>query len=992
LAVWLLVAAAVAAAGPAGSGLPPPASRPVDYARDVQPIFARACYGCHGPRKQRSGLRLDVKAKALKGGDLGPAILPGKGADSPLIRYVAGLDPDVVMPPKKADRLSLAEVGLLRAWIDQGAPWPEKKTGPRAAPRDGWSLRPLTRPAVPRLPAEDAARVRNPIDAFVAANLREQGLRPSPEADRRTLIRRLSFDLVGLPPTPEEVEAFVADPHPDAYERLVERLLASPHYGERWARHWLDVVHFGETHGYDKDKPRPNAWPYRDYVIRAFNDDRPFGRFVQEQVAGDVLFPGTRDSVEALGFLAAGPWDFIGHAEVPETKIDGRVARHLDRDDMVVNTVQTFTSLTVQCAQCHDHKFDPITQEDYYSLQAVFAAIDRTDRRYDTDPVIARKRAEWEARQRALAARRGEVEGRVARRAGPKLAELDRRIAALRQPGRAEAFGYHSGIASKQDAVKWVQVALKQPAALAAVVLHPCRDDFNNIGDGFGFPLRYKVEAADDPEFRTGVRLLADHTAVDVHNPGVRAQMVAADGKTARYVRVTATKLAYRLNDFIFALSELEALDGAGRNVALGATVTALDSIEAPPRWGKANLVDGYYPGVEPGGSGELQKERVALLEGCCTSEEKALLAATGRELAAVARDLAALPPQGVVYAGAVHSGNGPFRGTGPDGGRPRPIHILSRGNVLKPGKEVGPGAIQAVGLPARFDLPAGHAEGERRAALARWLSDRRNPLTWRSIVNRVWHYHFGRGLVETANDFGRNGQPPTHPELLDWLAADFRDGGQSLKALHRLIVTSATYRQSSQDDPACEAVDAGNRFLWRMNRRRLEAEAVRDGVLAVAGALDRTMYGPSFQDFVIDKPEHSPHYEYDRHDPEDPKSHRRAVYRFIVRSQPEPFMAALDCADPSIQVDRRNESLSALQALTLLNDDLMIAMARDYAAKLERGSGGLEAKVGRAYYECLGRPPSPADRDALAGYARKNGLANLCRVLFNLNEFAFVD
>jgi hypothetical protein len=352
-------------------------------------------------------------------------------------------------------------------------------------------------------------------------------------------------------------------------------------------------------------------------------------------------------------------------------------------------------------------------------------------------------------------------------------------------------------------------------------------------------------------------------------------------------------------------------------------------------------------------------------------------------------RESAALPAPKLAYVGAVHTGEGTFRGTGHEQGKPRPISILTRGNVLKTGKEVGPGSLSAVSsLPAGFDLPPNHREGDRRAALAQWLTDRRNPLTWRSIVNRVWHYHFGKGIVETPNDFGRNGQLPTHPELLDWLATEFRDNGQSLKALHRLIVTSATYRQSSAGNPSSEKLDANNRYLWRMNRRRLEAEAVRDSVLMIAGKLDRTMYGPSFQDFVIDKPEHSPHYEYHLFNSDDPRAHRRAVYRFIVRSQQQPFMTTLDCADPSMQVDRRNESNSALQALAMLNNDLMVGMARHYAEKLERHGEGVE----RAYYECLGKPPSTDEAQALTAYARKHGLANACRVLFNLNGFTFVD
>src|SRR5262245_22855157 len=372
LAVCLSIAPTRAADKPS---LPPPVDRKVDFARDVRPLFVRHCYACHGPSKQKSNFRLNVKNDALAGGDYGKAILPGKSADSPLIKNVAGVDPDFIMPPD-GERLTAAQVGILRAWIDQGADWPDAADA-SAANAFWWSLKPIERPQVPSI-RNPQSRIRNPIDGFILQKLAEKGLSPSPEADRRTLIRRVTFDLTGFPPTPEEVDAFLKDPSADAYEKLVDRLLQSPHHGERWARHWLDVVHYGDTHGYDKDQPRPNAWPYRDYVIRAFNEDRPYARFVQEQIAGDILFPDNPDGIEALGFIAAGPWDLIGHAEVPETKTDGKIARHLDRDDMISNFMSTFNGLTVHCAQCHNHKFDPIPTEDYYGLRAVFAALDRT--------------------------------------------------------------------------------------------------------------------------------------------------------------------------------------------------------------------------------------------------------------------------------------------------------------------------------------------------------------------------------------------------------------------------------------------------------------------------------------------------------------------------------------------------------------------------------------------------------------------------------------
>jgi hypothetical protein len=880
----------------------------------------------------------------------------------------------------------------------------EDQVPPRAAPSDRkagdwWSLRTLGRPELPRLGGADRSWARTPIDLFVLAKMREKGLVPSPEADRRTLIRRLHFDLLGLPPSPDEVEAFVADVDPQAYEKLVDRLLASPHYGERWARHWLDVVHYGDTHGYDKDKPRPNAWPYRDYVIRAFDSDRPYGRFVQEQLAGDVLFPDTVDGIEALGFLAAGPWDFIGHAEVPESKTDGKIARHLDRDDMVANTMNTFASTTVQCAQCHDHKFDPIAQEDYYSLHAVFSALDRADRRYYSDPSIARRAADLESRKHELAARKKQLEAEVARAGGTELADLERRIAVLQQSNGEERpeFGYHSQIEAAQDRVKWVQVDLGQSIKIEDIVHVGCHDTFNSIGAGFGFPVRYKIEISDDPAFARDAILVADHTASDVPNPGVVPQTVRVGGKPARYVRVTATRLAPRQSDYIFALAELMVHDASGRNVALGATVTALDSIEASPRWQKKNLVDGYYYGKKSGNDARdlaiLQTQRLGIIERKVSEATRKELAETASSLAEAEREAAKLPPAAIVYAGTVHYGSGAFMGTGPSGGKPRPIHVLKRGDVTQPGKEVGPGALGAITqVPGRFDVPPDHPEGERRAALSRWLTDPRNPLTWRSIVNRIWRYHFGRGIVETPNDFGRMGQEPTHPELLDWLAVDFRDNGQSIKRLHRLIVNSAVYRQASGSNEANAKIDADNACLWRMQRRRLEAEAIRDSVLSVAGRLDQRMYGPAFQDFVIDKPEHSPHYEYHLYDPDDPRAHRRSIYRFLVRSQQQPFMTTLDCADPSMQVDRRNETISPVQALALLNDGLMLVMARHFAERIEPLAKDIEGQVKAAFRLALARDPTGTELQELSAYARQHGLKNACRVLLNMNEFVFVD
>ncbi|MBT3615530.1 MAG: DUF1549 domain-containing protein, partial [Verrucomicrobia bacterium] len=800
---------------------------------------------------------------------------------------------------------------------------------------DFWSLKPVVRHALPALGQADRDWARNPIDHFIAAKLAEKNLTHSVEANRRTLIRRVYYDLIGLPPDPSEIDAFLSDSDPLAYEKLVEKLLATPGYGERWARHWLDVVHYGDTHGYDKDKLRPNAWPYRDYVIRAFNSDKPYELFVREQVAGDALYPDTRDGIEATGFISAGPWDFIGHAEVPETKLDGRIARNIDRDDMVKNTMNTFISTTVQCARCHDHKFDAINMTDYYRMQAVYAALDRADREYHPDPVIAKQLATLKAEVDRHQSELISIENEISKKGGDKLVALDKQLESLRKQSKTSnrpEFGYHSQISAEQDVNKWVQVDLGQAQAIKQVTLVGTSDNFNNIGDGFGFPVRYKIEASSDTTFESGVTVVVDKTKADEPNPGVAPLHFKSPNLNARYVRVTATKLAKRSGDYIFALAELRLLDANGDNLAKGKVITALDSIEAPVRWRKSNLVDALYPGKANDSTiaRELEvlvSERGKLVQSILSGEIAAKRNAAKASLAKAEMSLKKMPKPIRVYAGTIHKGSGSFRGTGNEGGRPRAIRVLHRGDMSQPRDEVAPGTLRLDKRDAgTFELSKTHGESDRRIALARWLTKKDHPLTWRSIVNRVWQYHFGTGIVATPNDFGRMGAQPTHPELLDWLAAEFRDNGQSIKQLHQLILTSATYRQSSKSTAVNEKNDSQNRTLWRMNRRQLEAEAIRDTALLLAGKMNKQMYGPGFRDFVLEHPEHSPHYEYHKHDPEDVKIHRRSVYRFLVRSQQQPFMSTLNCADPSQLVAKRDNAITALQSLALLNNKLMVA------------------------------------------------------------------
>ena len=960
--------------------------RSPDFVRDVAPLLQRRCLSCHSGAEPKGEFSLQTAEAALSGG----YIEPGEASESHLVELITPVAGKAEMP-KDADPLTSDEIAVIRKWIDEGAKWPQGLTlqEPRVDDFDWWSYRPPVRPPVPEI---DHRWAKSAIDKFILDKLNKKGLTPSEPADRRTLIRRVTYDLIGLPPTHEEVDRFVHDTGPQAYEKLVDRLLRSKHYGERWARHWLDVVKYADTHGYDKDKLRGNAWPYRDYVIRSFNEDKPYSRFVQEQIAGDVLFPGQPDGILGLGFIAAGPWDHIGHVEVPETKIDGKVARNLDRDDMVSNTLNAFCSVTIQCARCHNHKFDPITQEHYYGLQSLFAAVDRADRTYDLDPEVERQRTELDARLAELRKQEKESARELADLGGPRLAELKKQIAEFQAKTKVlknPQFGYHTAIARQQDVEKWVQVDLGKGLEVSQIVLRPCHDDFGNIGAGFGFPVRFRVEVSLEGDWET----VLDQTESNFPNPRLSPVEIASVDQTIRRIRVTATRLADRKGVFIMALAELQTLQADGTNVALGAKVTSGDSIEAPVRWARQNLTDGYWA---QGGDPHLQqqlaaatKERDELMASINTPERNRRDDEIRKEIKETQDRLGKLPKGKMVFAAATNfKSRGNFK---PTAGKPRMIHVLHRGNIQQPGEPAIPGVLP-FDESDNFLLDAELDEAQRRAALARWLTRKDHPLVWRSIVNRIWQYHFGRGIVETPNDFGRMGARPTHSELLDWLAVEFRDSGESMKSLHRLIVTSNAYQQSAQHDAANATIDVGSQYLWRANRRRLTAEEIRDSILSISGALDPKMGGPGFYLFELEKTAHSPHYEYHKFDPNDPASHRRSIYRFIVRSQPDPWMTTLDCADSSQSTPRRNETLTSLQALSLLNNTFNLEMARRFASRVEQEAGDLESQVQHAVQLVLQRPASETEQAELVAYALSHGLPNLCRMLFNLSEFVFLD
>ena len=1069
--------------------LPPAANKEVDFVRDVRPIFQRACIRCHGPDKQKSEFRLDVRQSALTGGEsYAPNIVPGKSADSPLVKMVAGIG-DVTMPPE-GDRLSAEEIGLLRAWIDQGAKWPDEVAGELKDKSDWWSFKPLP------TKAEGGAS----IDDFVRAKLDSNGLRPAPQADRRTLVRRIYFDLIGLPPTPEEVEVFVSDPDPKAYEKLVNTLLESPRYGERWARHWLDAAHFAESHGHDQDRIRENAWPYRDYLIQSLNADKPYARFVQEQVAGDVLFPDDPQATAALGFLAAGPWDESSLQSIREETLDRQIARYIDRDDMIANVINNFSSLTVQCARCHDHKFDPISQADYYSLQAVFSGVERANRRYDADPAVTRRRIELQRRKAELEKPTAETTASLLNTESQRaVAEWEDQLATKAVVWRvldpteftssdgatltklADGSILAGGMRPEKDTT--TITAITPLAKVTAIRLEVLTDDSLPMR-GPGRQDNGNLHLSEFEVFRVGDATPLEITRATADFDQAGWEITKAIDKS----EPTAWGIHPQVGKSHVAVLELKAPltltlspqgRGEGTKPSTSTTLLAL-KVVLKQLHGRQHLIGRMRLSVTdatPPVKLDAVPERIASILVTPReqrSEAQRVELTVFQQLSEVEHQLGSLPKPSQIYAAAAD-----FE---PDGGLrpppgPRPIHVLHRGDIRNPREAALPGALGCVKeLPSRFELPNTTNEAVRRAALAQWLTDTRNPLTWRSIVNRVWHHHFGRGLVGTLNDFGHMGETPSHPELLDWLAVEFRDGGQSLKQLHRLIVTSETYKQASalprelsttresspvpsppssgerarvrgpsgdaattaqakQDQkektphpnplPTTEAavpepgrgdkqadprlIDADNRLLWRMNRTRLDAECVRDAIVAVSGRLDLRMGGPSDRQFDLQPGIHvTPKIDYAKFDLNSDLGRRRSIYRFLFRTLPDPFMETLDCPSGDQITPARTTSVTVQQALALWNDAFIARHCEFIAARIDKEVLSRQpisrqpsaeetfplfvSHIDRAVRLILCRPATAPELRDLSEYASKHGLANVCRLLLNSNEFLFVN
>jgi hypothetical protein len=909
---WHLATAPARAAEPAPS-----------FRNQIAPLLQGRCLRCHSGARPKGDLDLSSRKGMLSGGASGnPAVAPGKAAASPLLKMVA----DRKMPPRQP--LDATEVMLFRRWIDAGASWdshmltPIRQGEERRAGPDWWSLQPIRRPATPFV--ADRAWLRNTIDAFILARLESMGLRPAPEADRRTVLRRLSFDLTGLPPTPAECQAFLDDPAPDAYERQVERLLASTAYGERWGRHWLDVVRFAESHGYEMNTLRPNAWPYRDYVIRAFNEDRPFAGFVQDQLAGD----GGNDPLAeaATGFLVGGTHDMVGNA----TR-EGQLQQRMDDlYDMVSATGAAFLGMTVNCARCHDHKFDPILQKDFYGLQAVFAGVQHAER-----PL--RPHDEEQRRHQAEVVR-------------AEIVRLDRAIDDLDPPvGEPGMPPRRAPVNPRRNLERFRAIEARYVRFVITATqdgTQPCIDELEVYTAG---PAPRNVALAG-----TGAR--ASASSVFPNNPLHKIEHVN-DGQVGNGRSWISNEPGggWIEIDLARPITIDRVIWGRDREQKFTDRLTRAYRIEVSTDHTHWRVVAGSW-------------DRRPVASGAAESANTLL-----RQRQRLQERLAGLAGPALVYAGTF--------------AEPAATHLLKRGDPLQPLEEVGPSAIRAVNPPLVLDPKLD--ERSRRLALARWIGDVRNPLPARVMVNRLWHYHFGQGLVRTPSDFGFNGDRPSHPELLDWLAAEYLANGGHLKSLHRWIVSSAAYRQSSRSEARALVVDAGDRLLWRFPPRRLEAEAVRDAMLQVSGTLNRRLGGPGYHlwdysGYVI---------VFTPMDSLGPDEFRRMVYQFKPRTQQDATFGAFDCPDATQAMPRRNVSTTALQALNLQNGSFVREQAERFAERLRRESGRETApQVRLGFRLAFGREPAPREEEAAVRLVQAHGLAVLCRVLLNANEFVFVN
>ncbi len=977
-------------------------------------LLEKRCLVCHNAATKSAGLDLSSLASALEGGQRGPALVPGKADASVMFQRIeAGEMPlGNPLPPEERE--------LVRLWIEAGAPWSGKLGRPtEARPRanaDWWSLQPLSAPEPPAPDGLPEAWAGSPIDRWVYAKLRQEGLDPAPPADRRTLIRRAFFDLVGLPPTPKQIEAFVADRSENAYEKLIDRLLASPHYGERWGRHWLDVARFAESEGFERDWLRENAWPYRDYVIRSFNEDKSYQQFAKEQIAGDVLEPVSRDGVIATGLLVFGPHDAIGLTSAVEQQ---RAQVREDQLEEMLGTVsQTFLGMTVNCARCHDHKFDPISQREYYRLKAAFEGVWQGERPLLTPAEVEARRQRLEPLQNRIAELEDQMAGlelpareRLLGRRGfrwapsvprpmaqwtfdlnardlagalhaslpPDFQLRDGRLVAgpeptlpQEEPGAAATPPLPRDLRDK-TLETWVWVGKQLPEKPASVLLIRNTEGYRGAAfDGIRYTAGEKKQWLNlsTANFRTS----------DVHGPPEQA---AAGERIhlAIVYRGDGTIAIYR-NGKPYGEPYKPEFDGDPGKLQTYFGGEAVINLRGTPglEIDEARVYDAALSGEQVAASYQAGAPSVSRdeLRQAMTAAERSRYDALRAEWADVKGELESLPEPVPVYAADIKD--------------PDPTFVLRRGDPSQKGERVAAGGLSCVEtLPAEFGLAVDAPEDARRLKLAEWVTNARNPLFSRVMANRIWHYHFGAGFVRNPNDLGYNGGEPSHPELLDWLAGQFIAEGWSVKKLHKLMMLSATYQQSSRFNPEAAARDADNRLLWRFSPQRLEGEAVRDAMLAVSGGMNWTMGGPGFRPFTSVR--FGSLETFTPVDSGDPELQRRAVYRMNVNSAPHPMLDSLDCPIPSVKTPSRAVTTTPLQALSLMNDAFVVRLAKAFAERVRREAGAQpRAQTEHAFRLALGRLPHPEEAAWSEVLLQQHGLESLCWGLFNTSEFLYVN
>ncbi len=934
--------------------------------RDASLILATACLECHGS-DPKGGLDLRTRASAMKGGHSGRAIVPGSGQDSLLLHRVRAHE----MPPKHP--LTKAQIASLKQWIEAGASFPKEPLNPfavtsdRRAGYDWWSLQPLQEVSPP-----DAASIppdwqQNTIDRFIHAKLQSEGLSPSPPASPRVLIRRATYDLTGLPPAPADVEKFVQDCEqetsefntvgPRTYESLINRLLASPHYGEHWGRHWLDIVRFGESNGFERNVIITNAWPFRDYVIRSFNEDKPFDQFIKEHLAGDVIAPGVPEVSVGTTFLVCGPYDNVGNQD----PVQAAQIRADTIDEMIRATTSAFLGFTVGCSRCHDHKFDPISQRDYYRLYATFAGVQHGDRELSIEPDP-------------------DVAGRI-NSIKSKLVEIDRQLF------RFEPIASTTDSSGRKNVVQRVRPAVNSRRNSERII--PTAARF----------LRFEVGATNSGE------PCIDELEVFTVETG--------EGQSRNIASTPGTKLTSSGNYQGNPKHQLKHVNdgehGNSQSWISNESGGGWVQLEFPQKvsverivWGRDRegeysdrLPTEYSIKVSADGH-EWQTvassvDRIAY-EGEASSNENPLAVGLEaqqnpivvRQLESrrqLTQDLAELqkqlaPPRW--WVGQFNQNDGPY-------------HVFLGGSTQRKGDAVQPASLQLVDAPtAEFRLGSEAPEPQRRMALARWMTSADQPITPRVLANRLWHYHFGTGIVNTPSDFGFMGGRPSHPQLLDWLALELQRQNWRLKPMHKLLMLSQTYRQASTYRADAARIDGESRLLWRFPPRRLSAEEIRDSMLSIAGKLDIRQGGPGFRLFRYVQDNVATYYPLETHGPE---TYRRAVYHHNARAMHVDLMTDFDSPDCAFSTPRRAATTTPLQALSLLNHQFTIDMADFLAQRVRRRAEEDGSKpIELAFRFAFSRLPDENESRAANRLVEQHGLRALCRALLNANELIYLN